>query len=74
MDIQQIALVRAPTNAQGSRSKMLVSVGQVEIITRTFGVWLTEDIELAKDTVDEGLTDRFKEMVRVWVRLDNFDR
>ena len=53
---------------------MLVSVSQVEMITRTFGVWLTEDIELARDTVDEGLIDRFKETVRVWVRLDNFGR
>jgi hypothetical protein len=74
VDIQHIALVRAPTNAQGSGSKMLVSVCRVGIITHTFGVWLTEDIKLAGDTVDEGLIDRFKETVGVWVRLDNFDR
>jgi len=72
VDIQHIALVRAPTNAQGSGGKVLVIVSRVGVITGTFGVWLTEDIELARDTVDEGLIDRFKETVRVWVRQDNF--
>ena len=43
----------------------LITVSRVRIITGTFGVWLTEDIELARDTVDEGLIDRFKETVRV---------
>ena len=74
MDIQHIALVRAPTNAQGSGSRMLVSVSWAGIITHTFCVWLTEDIKLARDTVDERLIDRFKETVRVWIRLDNFGR
>jgi len=44
------------------------------IIARTFGVWLTEDVELARDTVGERLINRFEETVRVWVRLSNFGR
>lgn len=47
---------------------------QGQRITRTFSVRSTEDVELARDTVDEGLIYRFKETVRVWVRLDNFGR
>ena len=56
------------------RGKVLVTVSRVEIITGTFSVWLTEDIELARDTVDEGLIDRFKETIRVWVRQNSFGR
>ena len=69
-DIQHIAFVRAPTNAHGSRGKTLVSISRAGIITRTLSVWLTEDIELARDTVDEGLIDGFKGAVRVWIWLD----
>lgn len=56
------------------RGKVLVAVSRVGIITGTFSVWLTEDIELARDTVDEGLIDRFKETIRVWVRQNSFGR
>jgi len=56
------------------RGKVLVTVSRVGIITGTFSVWLAEDIELARDTVDEGLIDRFKETIRVWVRQDSFSR
>ena len=73
-DIQHIAFVRAPTNAQGSRGKTSVSISQAGIITRTLRVWLTEDIELARDTVDEGLIDGFKGAVRVWIWLDRLGR
>ena len=70
LDIQHIAFVRAPTNAQGSRGKTSVSISLEGIITRTLGVWLTEDVELARDAVDEGLIDGFKGTVRVWIWLD----
>jgi hypothetical protein len=71
---QHIALVRAPTNAQGSGGKTSIRDSQGVIIRRTFGVRLTEDIELARDAVNEGLIDGFEETVRVWVRLDGFSR
>ena len=41
---------------------------------RTLSVWFTKDIELARDTVDEGLIDRFEKTVRVWIWLGNLGR
>ena len=74
LGLQHIALVRAPTSAEGSGDKVSVYVGQAERVARTFSVWFTEDIELSRDTVDEGLIDRFEETVRVRIWLDDFGR
>lgn len=74
-DLQHIALVRAPTNAQGSEGVVLASVNRKKLrITHTFVVRLTEYVELARDTLDKGLINSFEETVRVWIRLDNLGR
>ena len=62
---QHIALVRAPTNVQGSEGGKLVLVDQMDGARRTFSVWLAENIELPRDTLDEGLIDCFEDTIRV---------
>ena len=64
-DAQHIALVRAPTNAQGSGGGKSVFVDQVDGARRAFSVRLTENIELPRDTLDEGLIDCFEDTIRV---------
>ena len=64
-DAQHIALVRAPTNAQGSGGGKSVLVDQMDGARRTFSVWLAENIELPRDALDEGLIDRFEDTIRV---------
>ena len=49
-DAQRIALVRAPTDVQGSRGGKSAFVGQMDGARRTFRVRLAENIELRRDS------------------------
>ena len=64
-DVQHTALVRTPTNAQCSGDGISAFVDQTDVAKRTLSVRLAENIELPRDTFDEGLTDRFEDTVRV---------
>ena len=64
-DVQHTALVRTPTNAQCSGDGISAFVDQTDVARRTLSVWLDENIELSRDTFDEGLTGRFEDTVRV---------
>ena len=63
-DIQHIALVRAPTDAQGSEGIKPVLIDQMDAVMdgarRAFSVRLTKNTELPRDTLDEGLVDLLK--------------
>ena len=64
-DAQHIALVRSPTNAHGSGTGKSAFVDQMDGARRAFSVRLAENIKLPRDTLDEGLIDRFEDTVRV---------
>ena len=51
-DAQRIALVRAPTNVQGSRGGKSAFVNQMDGARRAFRVRLAENIELPRDGLD----------------------
>ena len=70
-DAQHIALVRAPTNARGSGGEKSAFVDETDGASRTFSVRLAENIELPRDTLDEGMVDRCEYAVRVLVFTDN---
>ena len=66
-DVQHNALVRTPTNARCSGDRKSAFVDQTDVSKRTLSVRLAENIELPRDTFDEGLIHRFEDTVQVLI-------
>ena len=66
-EVQHTALVGTPTNAQCSGDRITAFVNRTDAARRTLSVRLAENIELLRDTFDEGLIDRFEDTVQVLI-------